>query len=135
MKIDRSLSGIIAYGVFVIFVIGVLITAQPADARDLPAPQVSSCYDQSTGSFKITVENQSGSGYIAYDIFSKSGRQELGYFRQGQTQFFDHLMLGKANPDVLRIWLSIDGKSWVMSGDTHTLNLQQAQLCPVWANR
>ena len=135
MKIDRSLSGVIAYGAFVVFVVAVLTTAQPADARDWPTPQISSCYDRSTSSFTITVENPSGGGFIAYDIFSESGRQELGYFQQGQSQSFDQITLEKADPDLLRIWISTDGKAWVMNGATHTLNLQQAQLCPVWANR
>lgn len=135
MKIDRSLSGVIAYGAFIVFVIAVLSISQPAVAREYPAPHISSCYDPSTGSFTITVENQSGSGYIAYDVFSESGRRELGYFQQGQTLTFTSILPEKADPDLLRIWLSMDDKSWAMSGTTHTLNPQQAQQCPVWASQ
>lgn len=87
------------------------------------------CWD---GTYRLSVYNGGGPGWIAYDVYGKAGSfTDLGYFNAGETKYV-YLGVGTASWTI-RKFVSLDGATWSQQGGTHTANTSDSRKSLCWS--
>ena len=90
----------------------------------LPKASFGSCYDGTN--YTLTVYNKGTAGYIAYDIYGKTGKVDLGYFDENEMKRVVVTQSG-----TLRKFVKDQpADNWQQKGGTHTLS-SNGSACPV----